>query len=319
MLIDRLGLFPTIFTDPTRPVLFTPGTKRWKYSYGLMRMLTDEWDEKGLKVGPNTSLIKSVVAESTEDDPVAPRYYRMPFQDHLIRNAEEAYAAWIIAALAPWSQAPTLTASRPGAQPPPLPVVAVAREGIKLNNKVLNAVRTAFSYASEVSDIRRQVNRAIEQGFGTGVPFQSAFPRDVLGMTMRRWGQHWRCAVLAAMILDVDMTQKDDDSRGKKTGLLTDDDQRRLTLAFPTDWLNVLIEYSEFLLFIDTADLLDVEQMKPLIDGKQLSRELNAKPGPWMKEALDIVMAWQLRNPDSTDADEVVDEVASQRKRLKIG
>ena len=38
------------------------------------------------------------------------------------------------------------------------------------------------------------------------------------------------------------------------------------------------------------------------------------RPGPWMKDALDVVMAWQLRNPDITDPAGAVEEVRIQRQ-----
>jgi tRNA nucleotidyltransferase (CCA-adding enzyme) len=40
---------------------------------------------------------------------------------------------------------------------------------------------------------------------------------------------------------------------------------------------------------------------------------MNAKPGPWMRDALDIVMAWQLRNPDITDPAQAIEAVKSSR------
>jgi tRNA nucleotidyltransferase (CCA-adding enzyme) len=40
---------------------------------------------------------------------------------------------------------------------------------------------------------------------------------------------------------------------------------------------------------------------------------MNTKPGPWMKDALDIVMAWQLRNADITDPAQAIEAVKSSR------
>lgn len=53
--------------------------------------------------------------------------------------------------------------------------------------------------------------------------------------------------------------------------------------------------------------------MKPLLDGKTLAKALSTPPGPWMKDALDVVMAWQLRNPGKTDAKEAVEEVKNTK------
>lgn len=41
---------------------------------------------------------------------------------------------------------------------------------------------------------------------------------------------------------------------------------------------------------------------------------MDVKPGPWMKDALDVVMAWQLRNPENTDPAQAVEAVKQTRK-----
>lgn len=53
--------------------------------------------------------------------------------------------------------------------------------------------------------------------------------------------------------------------------------------------------------------------MKPLLDGKALAKALSASPGPWMRDALDVVMAWQLRNPGKTSTEEALEEVKNTR------
>lgn len=65
-------------------------------------------------------------------------------------------------------------------------------------------------------------------------------------------------------------------------------------------------------------DLLEAATCKRIIDGKQLSKELKAKPGIWMAAALDLVMAWQFRNPTETDPRGAIEEVMRKREELKI-
>lgn len=55
--------------------------------------------------------------------------------------------------------------------------------------------------------------------------------------------------------------------------------------------------------------LSDAFNIRPLVDGKTLSAALSTKPGPWMTQALDIIMAWQLRNPDIIDPAAAIEEV----------
>lgn len=57
--------------------------------------------------------------------------------------------------------------------------------------------------------------------------------------------------------------------------------------------------------------LEDVCDLKRIIDGRALAQALGIKPGPWMKDALDVVVAWQLRNPTSTDPVAVMEAVRS--------
>jgi len=63
---------------------------------------------------------------------------------------------------------------------------------------------------------------------------------------------------------------------------------------------------------------MDSPSIKSIIDGKQLSKELGARPGMWMKPALDVCMAWQLRNPDASGYEGAVAEVKSRKDELNI-
>jgi tRNA nucleotidyltransferase (CCA-adding enzyme) len=71
----------------------------------------------------------------------------------------------------------------------------------------------------------------------------------------------------------------------------------------------LLRSYEAFLTQLTKLDILDVENFKPLLKGTDLAKVLNTKPGPWMKDALDVVMAWQLRNPGSTDSAAAIEAV----------
>jgi tRNA nucleotidyltransferase (CCA-adding enzyme) len=75
-----------------------------------------------------------------------------------------------------------------------------------------------------------------------------------------------------------------------------------------TDLFN---SFSTFLTTISSLDLLNAHALKPLIDGTKLAKALSTPPGPWMRSALDVVMAWQLRNPDIIDPSAAIEEVKS--------
>jgi hypothetical protein len=69
---------------------------------------------------------------------------------------------------------------------------------------------------------------------------------------------------------------------------------------------------------IESLDLFDVCSLKPLLDGKQLAKALDTKPGPWMKDALDVVMAWQLRNPGQTDPAAAIEAARAHRNNGEL-
>lgn len=68
-------------------------------------------------------------------------------------------------------------------------------------------------------------------------------------------------------------------------------------------------KYTTFTTHLRDLDILDANTLKPLLDGKQLAKALATPPGPWMKDALEVVMAWQLRNPHVKDPKEAIEEV----------
>lgn len=76
----------------------------------------------------------------------------------------------------------------------------------------------------------------------------------------------------------------------------------------------LLRSYSSFLSHLAKLEILDADTFKPLLKGTDLAKALSIKPGPWMKDALDIVMAWQLRNPSITDPSEAIEAVKEARE-----
>ena len=76
--------------------------------------------------------------------------------------------------------------------------------------------------------------------------------------------------------------------------------------------------YAQWLSYLDEQGLLDADQIKPLVDGKQVTKALGVKPGPWMQKALGIAMEWQLRNPDQTDPAGAIAEIKERKHELGI-
>ena len=80
----------------------------------------------------------------------------------------------------------------------------------------------------------------------------------------------------------------------------------------------ILNGYATWLSDLKSLNLLDVDQLKPIVNGNDLAEALGTKNGPWMKKALDIAMEWQLRNPEETDAAGGIAEVVERKKELGI-
>jgi len=75
-------------------------------------------------------------------------------------------------------------------------------------------------------------------------------------------------------------------------------------------------EWSSWLAHLEKIDVLNACEFRPVVDGKALSKALGLKPGPWMKEALDVVMAWQLRQTTSPTVEGAIEEVRNKHGEL---
>lgn len=124
-LIDRLGLYTTIFTDPTVEGP-TPNTTNWYIVY-------DSLDELRKNETPG-SIYQS-----------------------LVRSPDAQYLAWILAALVPWTTVPQ-TQSVKSKGKPSLPLGAmVAREGIKADNKICNVASGAFKQYKQIIKLKDDI------------------------------------------------------------------------------------------------------------------------------------------------------------------
>ena len=75
-------------------------------------------------------------------------------------------------------------------------------------------------------------------------------------------------------------------------------------------------EWSSWLEHLAKIDVLNAYDFRPVVDGKALSKALGLKPGPWMKEALDVVMAWQLRQTTPPTVGGAIEEVRNKHGEL---
>ncbi|KAK5165224.1 CCA tRNA nucleotidyltransferase, mitochondrial [Saxophila tyrrhenica] len=260
-LIYSLDLYDTIFSDPTiEPEdAYTPETRGWQAVIDCLR-------------------------DTLNGESVMPEV--------LVKDNEDRFLAWQIAAMVPYNDAPQPEPPEPGRKAPPPIAAQVAREGIKSTNKVCDIIASSLRHQSEISEVvhqcyqhrRRQMRDMVDQN-------SAAAARDTLGMAIRGWGSSWRTQATYAMLVEVAQETSDAEAIEKK--------------------------YQTFTLHLQQLGILEAHTFKPLLDGKALAKALNTSPGPWMKDALDVVMAYQLRNPDTASSKDAIEEVQQHLQHEK--
>lgn len=251
-LIDRFGLYRTVFTDPTKDLPCEPETAYFQSAYNFVQSLVTRSDDTLSKIS-----------------------------DNLLRNDDEKYLAWVCSTVMPWVDAPTIPHPKP-AQRPLFASYLVAREGFKAPNKVCDVIAASLGNSEEIRNHVSQCAKGLRRPDAVD-PSNDFTARDTLGMAIRRWGPTWRTQVLFNMVYEVVLNR--------------------------TSIKNLLTSYVVFIDQILKHQVQEADTFKPLLKGTDLAKALNTKPGPWMKDALDVVMAWQLRNPDATDPAEAIEAV----------
>ncbi|KAK2627812.1 hypothetical protein QTJ16_002458 [Diplocarpon rosae] len=165
-LIDRLGLYPTIFTDPKDEQTLTPDTKNWHIAYECLAEL-----QSNEKLG---IIYESLFPENSDD---------------------VKYMGWILASLTPWSQFP-LPQPPSGSFKVPLPHgTKVAREGLKLPSRICDAITGALRNREQITELKDAIRRKDKYTNDSAT----------VGMTIRRWnsqGGYWRLQALFAILVD---------------------------------------------------------------------------------------------------------------------
>jgi hypothetical protein len=80
----------------------------------------------------------------------------------------------------------------------------------------------------------------------------------------------------------------------------------------------VFTEWQQFLDHLQEMDVLEATSLRRIINGTQLAEALHVRPGKWMAAALNVCVAWQFRNPNSTDPAEAVEEVRRRAEELGL-
>ncbi|KAL7785249.1 hypothetical protein V8C37DRAFT_394416 [Trichoderma ceciliae] len=260
-LLDRLGLYQAIFSDPLQEDVLMPDTSRWHVAYRCLDGLLRNRD-------PGS------ICQALVDD------------------GDNTYLAWNLAAVSPWIPIEDHSGrkQKPNALPP---VGVIAREGFKASNKLTTVMGACHKHRAEILGLKTAVCES------TPIIDQ----RDTFGMAIRKWeavGGNWKLQVLGVILVDAMQQLKDFSAENGK-------EQDEFIRGWET-----------FLKHLAELDVYDAPSLKRIVDGRALAQALGIPPGSWMGKALDICMAWQLRNPGEKSIDGAIREVRDKCHELGI-
>lgn len=260
-LLDRLGLYQAIFSDPLQENVEMPDISRWHVAYTCL-------DELLRNQEPGS--IGQV----------------------LVDDADSTYLAWNLAAVSPWIPVEDRSGRKQKANALP-PVGVIAREGFKASNKLTTVMAACHKHRAEILELKKAVCESAP----------TIHERDTVGMAIRKWdagGGHWKLQVLGVILVDA-MEQLD-----------------KFPAESNTDRDEFLQGWEKFIKHLAELDVFDAPSLKRIIDGRTLAKALGIPPGTWMGKALEICMAWQLRNPGETDPQGAIQAVRDKADELGI-
>ncbi|PNS18675.1 hypothetical protein CAC42_5214 [Sphaceloma murrayae] len=197
-------------------------------------------------------------------------------------DADDLYCAWNLVCMVPYRNAPQ-TEAPPGKKVPPPVATVVAREGFKATNKICDVVTASIRNAEDIRKTAASIqNNSKRPRLEDGVNL-----RESLGMAIRKWGPTWKLQAMFSLLCDI--------------------------AEQPVETDALIANYQQFLQQVVDFGLEDAYNFRPLLDGKQLAKAIGINPGPWMKEALDVVMAWQLRDSQNTNVEEAIEQVKNSK------
>ncbi|KAI1419039.1 hypothetical protein F5Y12DRAFT_319371 [Xylaria sp. FL1777] len=123
--INDLGLYHTIFTDPTKPNMPLPDLSRWNNTYECLNYLFRNQARKSI--------------------------YNI-----LVQTDEASYYAWTLSALVPWEYVDEPIHNGKGRSPLPFTTLA-GREGIKAPNKLCDLVTAAHRNRADILSLKTAV------------------------------------------------------------------------------------------------------------------------------------------------------------------
>ncbi|KAJ5585028.1 uncharacterized protein N7459_004828 [Penicillium hispanicum] len=199
----------------------------------------------------------------------------------LIIDESSPYYAWMIAAFAPWTSVPPR--GKIGKKPPPTRPVEVGRDSLRSDNKTLNILRDATWNYKDITKCKFSLLENTISGTAAEI-------RQQIGLRIRAWGKDWRLCVVLAMLQEA--------MEGR-------------------DFSEVVREYDQFREYLVDHGLETVCELKPIVNGQEIMKSLEAKNGPWMSKATTMVVEYQLMHPDS-GKEAALEEIGRRRAELGL-
>lgn len=137
----------------------------------------------------------------------------------LVASSQDAYIAWLLCALTPWAKVEDPGKGKINAKKNLPMAAAVAREGLKADNKHISVIKDAVLHFEEVIASKDALSNEARLVPNSTKRKQPALSREGLGMAIRRWGSHWRKAVVFSILVEVMDMERD---VGKVSGALED-------------------------------------------------------------------------------------------------
>ncbi|KAF5101263.1 hypothetical protein D0Z00_000933 [Geotrichum galactomycetum] len=183
------------------------------------------------------------------------------------RGSPTALHFWLAVALNPWEG----VVAQDEKKKPVAAVNKIVREGLKLSTHEAITVSKALTmHAEDLAPLGANAMRIAE------------LDRLALGLLVRKAGEHWDLFFLYSLFKD--LVSAYSSNHGTTTATA-----------------NAIFEKYQLLVQkIQDLDLDDVWALKPIINGKELSKLYGSKGGQWMTKALQSLVEEQLRNPALT-------------------
>lgn len=122
---------------------------------------------------------------------------------------------------------------------------------------------------------------------------QKDISRSEVGLYLRQFGNHVNLNLLVNCFNEImNKVPEISDQEVPNPG-----DETKSTNELNEIIKAVLEKYSTIKSSIKELELESVNTLKPIIDGKTISKTLNKKPGPWMSKVTQDVLVWQLDHP----------------------